>query len=171
MHLTEDQKKKLISRDSRDLTPAERRDNEFAVRNRLKEFLEFVSDANLILECLPKDQLRKNKKLVDVLNDGTVQGIFDLTEKLLDILDYMPVQGSPGKPYVTKILSDEPGDIIVRKANDSDFARNQQLINHVGALGDYYQTGENWMNLIISHKAKKGLKDWKKEEIGKEARK
>jgi hypothetical protein len=158
MHLTEDQKKKLIARESRDLTPAERRDNEFAIRNRLKEFLEFLPDAILIIEGLPKDQLTKNKKLAGVLNDRTIQDLFILTEKLLDLLDYMPVQGSPQKPYVTKILSDETGDAIVRKANDRDFDRNQQLINHVGALNEYYQAGECWMNLMIVHEAKKVLK-------------
>lgn len=158
MHLTDDQKKKLIDRESRDLTPSERRDNEFAVRSRLKEFLEFVPDAILILDKLPKEQLRKNKKLAGVLNDDTVQGIFDLTERLLDLLDYMPVQGSPQKPYVTKILSDKPGDVIIRKANDQDFVRNQRLINHVSALREYYQTGESWMNLWIVHEGKKALK-------------
>ena len=165
MHLTDDQKERMVNRDREGyLTPIERSENEFAVRNRLKEFLEFIPDAILILDKLPKDQLTKNKKLADVLNDGTVQGLFDLTEKLLDLLDYMPVQGSPQKPYVTKILGDRPGDVIIRKANDQDFARNQQLINHAGALNEYYQTGNDWMNLAIVHEGKRALKARDKEE-------
>jgi hypothetical protein len=162
MQLTDDQRKKLVGRAAEDLTPAQRRDNEYAVRSRLKSFLEFIPDAILALEMLPKEQLRKNERLGEVLNDDTVQGLFDLTEKLLDILDYMPVQGPPGRPYVTKTLSDDPKDMIIRKANDRDFDRNQQLIKHVGALEDYYQSGEEWMNLSIVHSAQK-LRDKKKE--------
>jgi hypothetical protein len=156
MHLTEDQRKKLVDRESRDFTPTERRNNEFAIRNRLKEFLEFLPDAILIIEKLPKEQLRKNKKLVDVINDKTVQGLFDLTENLLDLLDYMPIQGSSRKPYVTKILSDREGDVIVRTANDLDFARNGHVHNHVARLADYYQADARlWMNQWLIHGGKK----------------
>ena len=154
MHLTEDQKKKLKNRSN--LTTIERRDNEFAVRNRMREFLKFIPDANFILESLPRDQLNKNKKLTDVMNDRTIQGLLELTEKLLDLLDYMPVQGSPGKPYVTKILSEKLGDVIVRQATELDFARNQQLINHIGSLANYYQTDAPlWMNLALFRERKK----------------
>ncbi len=80
MHLTPDQTRKLRDRDS--LDPAARRDNEFAVRNRLKEFLEFVPDANLILDTLPGDQLQKSKKLADVLIAETIVGLLELVGKL-----------------------------------------------------------------------------------------
>jgi hypothetical protein len=84
MHLTEDQITKLKGR--QDIPAAARRDNEFAVRNRLKEFLEFVPDANLILGILPADQLQKSSKLTEVLNQKTIIGLLDLVGKLADML-------------------------------------------------------------------------------------
>lgn len=100
MYLTEDQRNKLLKRE--ELTPTERRDNEFAVRNKLKDFLEFVSDANLILSNLPKEQLKKNAKLADVLNDQTTYGLFDIIFQLLNLLDFTVAYGPLQKPYAIK---------------------------------------------------------------------
>jgi hypothetical protein len=100
MQLTEDQRNKLLKRE--ELSPTERRDNEFAVRNKLKEFLEFVPDVNLILSNLPKDQLKKNAKLTNVLNDQTTYGLFDLVFQLLNLLDFPVAYGTLQKPYAIK---------------------------------------------------------------------
>jgi len=100
MQLTEDQRNKVLKREG--LSPIERRDNEFAVRNKLKEFLEFVPDANLILSNLPKDQLKKNAKLANVLNDQTTYGLFDIVFQLLNLLDFPVAYGTLQKPYAIK---------------------------------------------------------------------
>lgn len=100
MYLTKDQRNKLLEREK--ISPIERRDNEFAVRNKLKDFLEFVPDANLILSNLPKDQLKKNAKLANVLNDLTTYGLFDLVFQLLNLLDFPVAYGTLQKPYSIK---------------------------------------------------------------------
>jgi hypothetical protein len=131
MNLTEEQRTRLMARDK--LKPTERRDNEFAVRNRLQQFLEFVPDANLILYNLPKDQLRKNTKLVGVLNDKTVYGLFDLVFQLLDLLDFAIANGSPEKPYVVK-FDEYKGPFVVGYASPIkteepfDLAREQKRL-------------------------------------------
>jgi hypothetical protein len=100
MYLTKDQRNKLLEREK--ISPIERRDNEFAVRNKLKDFLEFVPDANLILSNLPKDQLKKNAKLANVLIDLTTYGLFDLVFQLLNLLDFPVAYGTLQKPYSIK---------------------------------------------------------------------
>ena len=129
MNLTEGQRSRLMKRE--ELSPTDRRDNEFAIRNRLQQFLEFVPDANLILFNLPKDQLRKNSKLAGVLNDETVYGLLDMVFLLLNILNFAVANGTPEKPYVVKyeeykgpftsnyapqIKTDEPFDLAREQA-------------------------------------------------------
>jgi hypothetical protein len=70
MRLNEFRKKNLLGRDG--LEAGERRDNEFAARKQLNDFLEFVPDANLILDNLPADQLKKSSKLSPRLNNLTL---------------------------------------------------------------------------------------------------
>ena len=142
MKLKEAQRNKVVHRDemSKHFDAKNRRDNEFAVRNHLISFLEFVPDANLILDKLPRNQLRNNEKLGKNLSDETINALFQLILKLLDLLDYMPIEGSPREQYVTKIISEKPGDVIRRLANDQDLVRNISLQNFVAQLADYYQT-------------------------------
>lgn len=164
------QKVRLLDRQAYDAIV--RRDNEFAVRRRLISFLEFVPDANLILDNLPRTQLKNNKKLETCLNDSTVDGLLSLILKLLDLLDFMPVQGTPEKPYVTKIGE----TVIARPANNLDFERNRRLHNFVALLADYYQTD---FNLILgielanefkkNHELKNELGDPRKIKALKEA--
>jgi len=100
MRLTEDQRNKLMNRET--ISPIERRDNEFAVRHKLKDFLEFIPDANLILGNIPQDRLKKNTKLANVLNDQTTYGLFDLLFQLLNLLDFPVAYGDLRKPYAIK---------------------------------------------------------------------
>lgn len=98
MKLSEDQKHKLLNRST--LDPKVRRDNEYAVRNRLSSFLEFISDANSIIYNLPKNQLRKSTELKKVMNERTIYGLFDLLFQLLNLLDFGQASGTPQKPIV-----------------------------------------------------------------------
>lgn len=148
MKLNDDQRTKLINREqlSEAFDVRKRRENEFAVRNRLKSFLEFIPDACIILDNLPRDQLKNNEKLAECLNDDAIKGLFLLTLELLDLLDYMPIEGidgNPRRPCVTKIISEKDGGIIARIATDQDFERNRLVNNYVCLLSDFYQTDFN----------------------------
>ena len=170
MRLTEDQRNKLLKRE--ELSPTERRDNEFAVRNKLKEFLKFVPDANLILSNLPKDQLKKNTKLTNVLNDQTTYGLFDLVFQLLNLLDFPVAYGTLQKPYAIK-ESNYPGPYAFRyevpltfKANQEreriefktypklkrltpeEYERLSYISQYIQALIDYYLSDLNMLKLI-----------------------
>jgi len=157
MKLNEDQRTKLINREqlSEAFDIRKRRENEFAVRNHLKSFLEFIPDACIILDKLPRDQLKQNAKLEKYLNDEAVKGLFLLTLKMLDLLDYMPVQGSPKGPCVTKMISEKEGDVIARKATDQDFERNRLVNNYVNLLSEFYQTD---FNLVLKFELAKAVK-------------
>jgi len=98
MKLSEDQKDKLLNRN--DLDAKARRDNDFAIRDRLRSFLEFVPDANSIIYNLPKSQLRKSKTLKDVLNERTIYQLFDLLFQMLNLLDFGQAAGRPEEPIV-----------------------------------------------------------------------
>lgn len=161
MKLNDYQRAKLINREqlSEVFDVKKRRENEFAVRNHLRSFLEFVPDACIILDKLPRDQLKNNEKLAKYLDDEALNGLFLITLQLLDLLDYMPIegiQGDPRKPCVTKIISEKEGDVIARKATDQDFKRNQLLNNYVCSLSDFYQTDFNlFLKLELAKVAKK----------------
>ncbi|HPS91981.1 MAG TPA: hypothetical protein PKV33_07485 [Methanothrix sp.] len=156
MRLNDDQRGKLINREQ--LTEAfdvrKRRENEFAVRNHLKSFLEFIPDACVILDNLPRSQLKNNEKLAKYLNDEAVNGLFLLTLKLLDLLDYMPIQGTPRRQCVTKIGETE-GDVIARYANENDLKRNWLVHNQVVSLSEFYQTDFNLLTKCEGLKAVK----------------
>lgn len=124
MQLTEDQRNKLLKRD--ELSTTERRDNEFAIRNKLKEFLEFVPDANLILSNLPGDQLKKNSRLAVVLNDQTTYGLFDLLFQLLNLLDFSVAFGPLPKPFAYK-QNNYPGPYASRYEAPCSFKTQEEL--------------------------------------------
>jgi hypothetical protein len=151
MRLNEVQRGRLVDREvlSKDFDIRKRRENEFAVRNHLKSFLEFIPDANLILDKLPRDQLKNSEKLGKYLNDDSINALFQLILKLLDLLDYMPIQGPPRRQYVTKIVSEKPGDVISRRAKDLDLVRNISLQNFVAQLAEFYQID---FGLLVKYK-------------------
>lgn len=170
MHLTEDQRSKLLKRN--EILPTERRDNEFAVRNKLKEFLEFIPDANLIISTLPREQLRKNAKLIDILNDQTTYGVFDLVFQLLNLLDFPVAYGSLQKPYAIK-ESNYPGPYAskykvpitieevrererieaktypkLKHMNPEDFERILYISEYIQALIDNYLSDLNLLDAM-----------------------
>jgi hypothetical protein len=151
MRINEVQRSRLVHREdlNTDFDGGKRRENEFAIRNHLKSFLEFIPDANLILDKLPRDQLKKSEKLGKYLNDDSINALFQLILKLLDLLDYMPIQGSLRRQYVAKIVSEIPGDVISRRANEQDLARNISLQNFAAQLADYYQID---FSLLVKYK-------------------
>jgi hypothetical protein len=160
MKLNDDQRTKLINREqlSEVFDVRKRRENEFAIRNHLKSFLEFIPDACIILDKLPREQLKNNEKLAKYLNDEAVKGLFLLTLQLLDLLDYMPIErlkGDPRRPCVTKIISEKEGDVIARIATDKDFARQNVVNNYVSKLSDFYQTD---INVILGFAAAEAIK-------------
>jgi len=170
MQLTEDQRNKLLKRE--ELSPIERRDNEFAVRNKLKEFFEFVPDANLIVSNLPKDQLKKNAKLTNVLNDQTTYGLFDLVFQLLNLLDFPVAYGTLQKPYAIKesnytgpyatkyevLLTKkafEERDLIetktypkLKQMTPEEYERLSYISQYIQALIDHYLSDLNMLKLI-----------------------
>lgn len=178
MQLTEDQRNKLLKRD--ELSPTERRDNEFTIRNKLKEFLEFVPDANLILSNLPGDQLKKNSKLAAVLNDQTTYGLFDFLFQLLNLLDFSVAFGPLPKPFAYK-KSNYPGPYASRyevpcsfktqeernriesktypklkSINPEEYERLSYISEYIQALIDHYLSDLNMLERIPSEiKSKK----------------
>ena len=178
MQLTKDQRNKLLKRE--ELSPTERRDNEFAVRNKLKEFLEFVPDANLIFGNLPKDQLKKNTKLTNVLHDKTTYGLFDLVFQLLNLLDFPVAYGTLQKPYaikesnytgpyaakyevlLTKKVFEERNRIEtktypkLKQMTPEEYERLSYISQYIQALIDHYLSDLNMLKLIpLEIKAKK----------------
>jgi hypothetical protein len=156
MKLNEDQRSKLINREKLDneFTIEKRRENEFAIRNRLKSFLEFIPDANRILYNLPKDQLTKNEKLKDVLNDETVYGLFDLILQLLNLLDFAQASGNPKKPYVVK-WGDYKGPLIdryappIQREEPFDFEKELAKINAQKEKIDYSRSSHNTSSPVV----------------------
>ena len=134
MRLTTDQINKLSDRDN--LDPKVRRDNEFALRGKLKDFLEFMGDANYIFDHLPREQLQKNDKLAELLTDYTLQESLELVINIMDLLDYGVISGPVDKPYLVVSHDGEPS--IVRPANSIDFDRHLMIKDFVCRLSDYY---------------------------------
>lgn len=132
MKLSKDQKDKLLNRNNLDAKV--RRDNEFAVRERLRSFLEFIPDANSILYNLPTSQLQKSNVLKDVLNEWTIYGLFDLLFQLLNLLNFGQASGTPQKPIVVVDGYEIPLTCIYappRKYDEPfDFAKEQAKIDY-----------------------------------------
>jgi hypothetical protein len=150
MRLKPNQIDKLSNRES--FTPEQRRDNEFAVRNRLKEFLEFLGDANFIIDHLPHDQLLKSTKLKPVLNDYTVQESFELVLSLLELLGYAPIFGPPDNAYT--VIDRYRKMPIVRPATENDLDRNLMIRDYVSRLSEYYLSDSKRLAEHDLHRAK-----------------
>lgn len=159
MRLTPDQINKLGDRNN--LEPKPRRDNEFAVRNRLKEFLEFIGDANYIINHLPREQLRKSSKLNELLTDYTVQEAFELVLNLLDLMGWGIISGSAEKPYIVSYHGNVPDG--VRPATEHDLNRNLMVRDYVLRMSDYYTSDVNRLAEYEANRAK-NIK-WKKLEV------
>ena len=172
MHLKPDQIEALCDREK--LKPQQRRDFDFTFRRRLISFLEFIAEANDIIECLPRDQLKKNKKIKKVLSEPVVKSIETvvdesmlLVENLLDLLDYAPIQGSPEKAHII-LWDDEKNPVSVRNATEQDLKRNLAVHAFVNRLSKFYQTDSD---LLLKHKQYREKQEWEQAEKAKEIKK
>jgi len=173
MHLKPDQIEALCDREK--LKPQQRRDFDFTFRRRLISFLEFIAEANDIIECLPRDQLKKNKKIKKALStpvlDKSIETAVDesmlLVENLLDLLDYAPIQGSPEKAHII-LWDDEKNPVSVRNATNQDLNRNLAVHAFVSRLSKFYLTDSD---LLLKHKQYREKQKWEQAEIAKKIKK
>ena len=157
MRLKNDQIAALRERDN--LKPQQRRDFDYTFRSRLLSFLEFIGDANDIIEWLPRDQLKRNKKIKEKLSDYVIGEAMTLVENLLDLLDYAPIQGSPEKAHI--VLWHEEGPTSVRSGTDDDLERNLKVHDFVNRLSNFYQTDSD---LLLKHKHYREKQKWEQAE-------
>lgn len=122
-----------------------RKRNNLIVKEKIKHWLK---DANDI--CFALDHL-KDTKIEGVFPDQDIFAVFEVIEKLLDRLDFAPVEGEPQHPVISRlhaVTSKEsvknkelsPGTLAIqrRRATLSDLERNWQLEELVKDLGDHY---------------------------------
>lgn len=119
--------------------------NNLIVKEKIKRWL---NDANDI--CFALDHL-KDTKIEGVFPDQDIFAVFGAIEKLLDRLDFAPVEGEPQHPVISRlhIVTGKdwkknkdltPGAIGLqhRRATPADLERNWQLEEFVKFLGDHY---------------------------------
>ncbi len=114
MFLTEKQRERLIGRNKEEFASV-KRTNDYLIREALANYLD-TSDAMLILEHLPKEQIEK------VVTDKHINDLLMLALKLLT------VQGpGDGAYYEMPIKSEEGGKPDVIKASAADKQRVANL--------------------------------------------
>ena len=99
-------------------TPRERATNDMRVRKKLSAWLKNASDVQKILINLPEDQIR------DISTDEDIYQLLNLTEKLVTIRKFYPIEGPQEKPELWRLVIDGKFD---RLATDKDIARSEKL--------------------------------------------
>ena len=131
-----------------------------------------VGDINNVLDTLDREAIRKH------LKDENVDDLLKLVERLLDILDFMPIgveekeMDIDGKKVKTKaryvqksiaVVSRGGGEMSVlthfKEANDEDLARHAVLENHLGQLKFFVETGAHIPESRSSEYFKKQIDD------------
>lgn len=127
--------------------PNIRKRNNLIVKEKIKRWLNDANDVCYALEHL------KDTKIEDVFSDEDIFALFNATEKLLDRLHFVPVQGEPQHPFVawphvvtykdwTKDKQLQPSSLAAkgRRATLSDFERNWQVAGLVKFLENCYHS-------------------------------
>lgn len=122
-----------------------RKRNNLIVKEKIKRWL---SDANDVLFAL---EYLKDTKTEGVFPDEDIFALFNATEKLLNRLIFMPVEGEPQHPFIAwwevvtlkdakKFKDATPGTLASfgRRATPADLERNYQVQKFVESLKNHY---------------------------------
>jgi hypothetical protein len=100
-----------------------------------------IGDINRVLDTLDREAIRKH------LKDENVDDLLKLVERLLEILDFMPVNyDKEGTPFVSKAILVAPSGggtvgktMSVRKVTDNDLKRVEMLKAHIDYLQHFLE--------------------------------
>lgn len=151
--LTANRREMLDKRDT--LTPREKSVYDYRILQWLKTMLDSgpdggIGDINKVLDTLDRDAIRKH------LKDENVYDLLKLIERLLEILDFLPVGRTESKtiggmevlgtPYVSKMILVAPkggGKMErvgqVRSATKEELMRNKMLKDHVDIINYFIE--------------------------------
>lgn len=133
--LLSDEERKRLS--DRELDTATRKRNNLIVKRKIQNWLNQAEDLLFALENLTETQLE------NTVSDSQVFSLFKVTEKILDKLNFAPVEGTVDKPFVSWFVLPEAGGevkVAVRRAKESDYERNWKVQEHVKALRCSYHS-------------------------------
>lgn len=129
------------------IDPNIRKRNNLIVKEKIKRWLNDANDVCYALEHL------KDTKIEGVFPDEDIFALFNATEKLLNRLNFAPVQGEPQRPFIAwfdvvtikdakKYKDASPGTLgtFARRATPSDFERNWQVQEFVDFLKQCYHS-------------------------------
>ena len=122
-----------------DLTPRERATRFFRVAQRVKKKLLEIKKVNLDLSSIPERNAKR------ILNDEMVISVFKLSENMLKILSYVPVEKGPmGQTFVVCLSEEKPKKpskdrnsqkfVVERRTPTEDVARHLSLEKHIQNL-------------------------------------
>jgi hypothetical protein len=122
MGLSPTEKERLLHRptNSRD-----RATNDVRVRKKLAAWLKDIPDMELIFRHLPEPQLAKE------LKDDDAFLFLEFAEKIMECLEFGPIEGKIENPEEWKVVIDENNQ---RPANDIDIARSHEIDVHINKL-------------------------------------
>jgi hypothetical protein len=152
--LSTTERERLMDRDSKekDTDSQIKASNDAKVRRKLASWLkEDLDDVHLIINKLPEDQL---KRVFRSLKDEQIAVLFDVSEKLMDILGYHGIEGSwqdRSTWHVTKEGKTIP-------ATDKDIKQSLIVAEHAQALKKH-RTGDRIIALQYDPESEKW--DWK----------
>jgi len=137
--LSDLEKDRLVNRNRSGLTQKDIKDratNDMRVRRKLSSWLKDISDAVLVLQCLPDDQLD------DIIDDWHIYFLLNIAEAGMDIKRFHPIEGdaeTPEKWQTVLKYNDQTGKAEeTRAAEKLDIARSGMLSHHIGIIGKKY---------------------------------
>lgn len=130
-----DQERENLSR-LHEMKPKPRGNMMFRLRGKLKTALDDMDEIILTLESIPDKSAQK------VVTDEHVAAAFALSEKLVDVLGYAPVEVFGGKRYVTRTTEVralkqpevEKRTLITKPASETDITRVLLVKTHIARL-------------------------------------
>jgi len=135
MPLTETQRRHLVCRDS--IPIAIKKNNEYAVRQNLKKFLKSLDDMMLVLNCLPKRQLKKH------LKDHHAYAFLKLAALTLEKLEFSPIEGDIKRPDDWHITTKNKEEIFeTRSSGYSDILRSVTLHRLLGRFDQFASSSD-----------------------------
>jgi hypothetical protein len=128
--LTANQRNRLRNRIK--LSPQTRANTDYRLAKKLKLKLDGLADLHSIIEIVPHNKLRKGK----YITDKHLAILFELTEAILNALEYKKLRGRPQCTYVIKTKKD--GTPYRADPAKIDRKRSQMLHKHSRALRAFY---------------------------------
>jgi hypothetical protein len=130
------EKKALKNRD--DLKPRVRANLDYRIAQKLKKSLSDLDDIDQALRSIPEKNARR------VLDDQMVAAIFRLTENMIRILGYVPVEEGDAsaryvekKELVSRYIDSEKFEVIRKAPTAEDEARHLLLEEHIERLQEF----------------------------------